>query len=345
MKTKTFVIEPEYCMDCSQCDFCAQHIHSANEAERWGNKYIYYCNKGFIFIATENKSSNQTLITGPIVMEECDIHDHGLAVYSTKAVGSISEIIFDAYSFYAETEDKITQSELLNVMYELPADLANVKIHLEYENELESAIMLGDKSEVRAIINKLLGFILLIDHDDFNTTKSHVIEFIVLLSRSIIKTGANSNEIFKLNLKYIKEIEGFSNIDKLSAWLIDVVHNFLGYMFDLKDVKNKDVVYKMKSYIEHNYTDKLTLTDVANHIFLSNSYVSKLMKQELDCNFTEYVNKLRIEKSKELLRDANLSLVEIASMVGFDDQSYFTKVFKKRTGLSPGKYRENRLYL
>ena len=62
----------------------------------------------------------------------------------------------------------------------------------------------------------------------------------------------------------------------------------------------------------------------------------------MHCNFANYVNNLRVEKSKILLMDQSINLIDLAAMVGFEDQSYFTKVFKKVVGVSPGKYRENR---
>ena len=64
------------------------------------------------------------------------------------------------------------------------------------------------------------------------------------------------------------------------------------------------------------------------------------MKSELGCTFTEYVNRLRIERSCRLLRTTRLSVAEISLAVGFEDQSYFTRIFKKQLGQSPGKYRE-----
>lgn len=75
---------------------------------------------------------------------------------------------------------------------------------------------------------------------------------------------------------------------------------------------------------------------------LSKSYLSRIFKEELNCTFTSYTNKLRIEKSKAYLLNDDLSLADIAMLTGFDDQSYFTKVFKKTMGISPGKFRETR---
>lgn len=87
---------------------------------------------------------------------------------------------------------------------------------------------------------------------------------------------------------------------------------------------------------------KITLEEVASYVYLSPSYFSKIFKEEMKVNFNTYLNYVRIEKSKKLLLDDSIVLVDLSNLVGFEDQSYFSKVFKKITGVSPGKYRESR---
>jgi two-component system, response regulator YesN len=117
---------------------------------------------------------------------------------------------------------------------------------------------------------------------------------------------------------------------------------FTDCVFNLADVKHIDVIYKATDYIKRNYMKKITLDDVASHVFLSTSYFCAVFKKEMKCNFNSYVNKIRIEMSKKLLLDDSIPLIDIANYVGFEDQSYFTKVFGNLTGISPGKYRERR---
>ncbi len=333
-------VMPDYCKTCGACGANQKHFHSAKEAERWGNKFIYYCDKSFIFIATQNKYNSKTLITGPIVMEESEFDSFFLPVLSTKAVGSVSEIIYNAFSFFIEDEKKLTKSEILNSIYNNLDDLSLASVSIEYENELETAILMGNKSLVKETINNIICHILLESAKDFTIIKSRTIEFIVLLSRSIIKSGVNSSLILRYNAKYIKEIDLINDMDDLSEWLISVVHNYMTYVPDLENVKHKAIITKICNYIKSRFTEKLTLQDVSSHVYLSPSYLSKLIKDELKCSFTDYINNLRVEKSKEFLLSSNLSLSEIACVVGFEDQSYFTKVFKKFTGISPGRYKD-----
>jgi two-component system response regulator YesN len=85
---------------------------------------------------------------------------------------------------------------------------------------------------------------------------------------------------------------------------------------------------------------KVTLDEVAACVYLSPSYFSKVFKQEMEMSFNTYLNYIRIEMSKKLLSDPSIAIVDISNLVGFEDQSYFSKVFKKMTGLSPKKFRE-----
>jgi len=88
-----------------------------------------------------------------------------------------------------------------------------------------------------------------------------------------------------------------------------------------------------------NFKEKISLRDIAKKLHVSSSYLSMLFKQETGVTLTEYINLVRIGKSREMLSETSMSLVEISSACGFFDQSYFSKVFKKNTGVTPKEYR------
>jgi two-component system, response regulator YesN len=96
-------------------------------------------------------------------------------------------------------------------------------------------------------------------------------------------------------------------------------------------------------YIHAHYTESLTLTEVAKAFHFNPSYLSTFFASHNPEGFNEYLNKIRVEKASELLRGGEASISEISGMVGYSDHSYFTKVFKKRTGLSPSQYRIQQL--
>ncbi|WBL14592.1 response regulator [Sutcliffiella sp. NC1] len=102
---------------------------------------------------------------------------------------------------------------------------------------------------------------------------------------------------------------------------------------------DNELIDSALEYIHRNYTDELTLQKIADHIHISRNYFSILFKRFLNQNFIDYVIDLRIKKAKELLEHSSLKVYEVAEQSGFGDVKYFSKLFKKTTGLSPGDYR------
>ncbi len=167
-------------------------------------------------------------------------------------------------------------------------------------------------------------------------------ELLVLISRAAVEGGADEEHIFSLNSSYFEEINCIKTLDELCLWLVEVMNRLINYVFRFNDVKHVDIIRKSVDYIRRNYAKKITLEDVASIVYLSPSYFSKVFKDEMELNFNAYLNKIRIEKSKQLLMNDSIKLADVSGLVGFEDQSYFSKVFKKLVGQTPGKFRESR---
>lgn len=104
--------------------------------------------------------------------------------------------------------------------------------------------------------------------------------------------------------------------------------------------KNNSLARIIKECVDEEYMENyMSLEYVAGKVKKSATYVSKLFKDEYGCNFSEYITRKRLERSKELLADPSRKIYEIAQMTGYADVSNFIKVFKKMYGISPGDYR------
>ena len=93
------------------------------------------------------------------------------------------------------------------------------------------------------------------------------------------------------------------------------------------------------AFCNEHYPEKITLERLAGMAGLNKSYFSQLFHKETGMPFGDYLESIRIQNAQRLLRNLNLSMSDIAEMVGFANQNYFTKVFKKQTGLVPSQYR------
>lgn len=102
---------------------------------------------------------------------------------------------------------------------------------------------------------------------------------------------------------------------------------------------NNFIVKNALSYIEENYREKLKLSEVADHAYVSQWHLSKLLNRQTGQSFSDILNSIRIEKAKELLKEPSLRIGNIAEEVGFQDIAHFSRVFKKITGISANAYR------
>lgn len=105
---------------------------------------------------------------------------------------------------------------------------------------------------------------------------------------------------------------------------------------------NNFIVKNALTYIEEHYKEKLKLSDVADHTYVSQWHLSKLLNRQTGKSFSDILNHIRIEKAKELLNDPSLRIGDIAEKVGFLDMAHFSRVFKKETGISANTYRNER---
>lgn len=100
-----------------------------------------------------------------------------------------------------------------------------------------------------------------------------------------------------------------------------------------------DVIEQVKIYMEHNYQKDLSQDFIASLFYLNRSYLSSLFRQKTGLKFVDYLNDIRIEKSKDLLANTNRKMYQISRAVGYDNPKYFFRIFKKKVGLTPEQYR------
>lgn len=104
--------------------------------------------------------------------------------------------------------------------------------------------------------------------------------------------------------------------------------------------RDEKLVEQIRVYIDAHYQHKLTIQDIADHVHLSVNHIAGLFKKETGQTIFDYITSVRISTAKQLLDNPIYKIYEIADRTGYPDANYFTKVFKKYTGLSPKEYRD-----
>ena len=122
---------------------------------------------------------------------------------------------------------------------------------------------------------------------------------------------------------------------------LELTRQFLIQLLENREGRNiHEIVRKAKCYISEHLADELSVSDIAAHLYVTPSYLSRLFKKVSGEGCNEYIVRKRIGKAKLLLETTNLKICKIAKLVGYNDSNYFSLTIKKMTGMSPKEYRE-----
>ena len=173
---------------------------------------------------------------------------------------------------------------------------------------------------------------------NFEYLKLKAIEMAVILSRAGA-TDEKNEMLVEANINNLKRLSG----SKTSGEVIDnfclLVERAAGKIFSFQGVRHASALRKAERFIWENYTRKVSLKEIADVSGLSAPYFSTIFKDEMRENLSDYLNRLRVEKAATMLLETDLLVSEISASCGFEDQSWFSKIFKNHTGISPCKYR------
>ena len=118
--------------------------------------------------------------------------------------------------------------------------------------------------------------------------------------------------------------------------------DFADNVLKAKNNKYSKPIISCQNYISKHLYQELSLSELAEFIGLSPKYLSALFHKEVGLTLTEYINSKKIEEAKHLLMSTNHSILDISDWLGFHDQSHFTKIFKKFTGVTPKKFMDGK---
>lgn len=127
----------------------------------------------------------------------------------------------------------------------------------------------------------------------------------------------------------------------LAAWEERFAADMIALSRRVADFQHREshIMFDIAAYIERHYDEEIALQDIAARFFLSREYISRKFKQEIGVNLSDFIERIRMDKAKLLLQGRSLRIAQIAAVVGYKDEKYFSKVFKKLEGKTPGEYR------
>lgn len=354
---------------------CARNLtSSAKLATQLGEPYIFVCKAGLVKIAVSLIINGEIIgcfMAGPIVMgglKESIITNiftlsnihldsypkiilflRNMKIFKPKEVSYLATMLgncvlasitpnvdyFNINSHYKEQQrigENLQRYKRENKTMPYPYDL---------ENQLIETVKEGDSKGSVEILKNLLGEISLIEAGDLSAMKTKVLGICSILSRLASEKSnfpQEQSESYFYDMNALNEAISFQELSILASNLVETI---------AKNISvgtysgNSQIIRLAIQNINENYKNKISLKTVADKLHTNPSYLSMLFKQQMGLTFTDYLNEIRINRACELLGNTNYNLVDISMLCGFDDQSYFSKVFKKMKGITPKDYRKS----
>ncbi|MFT4107667.1 MAG: response regulator [Lacrimispora sp.] len=162
---------------------------------------------------------------------------------------------------------------------------------------------------------------------------------LLYLALSLLPDGEeNMTEIFSSYSDGYRSIYRFSSVDQIVEWMTVFRDGLCQVLKSKRKTYKAHVITNVQKYIDNHVSEKLSLNEVAGVFGLSPNYLSILFKKNSSLGFSEYIAQAKINKAKSLLLEEDMKIYEAADELGFESAFYFSKVFKKVTGLSPREF-------
>ena len=366
------------CETCKICHLAGRErlpsIYGMNESKSLGGKFMYSCPVGLTCFTSPivgAEGSVAKITAGPFLMtnyQDYICHDLLPILENSRNLTEIereltsipqvepsraedmSSTLFTVVGFLSKVwaasnmldiqQSYSMQKLIYSYSLSLKHEEAPPPYPFQLEDELMNCIVHNDRNGASYRLNEWMGYIVFSMSGNFQMVRSRVSELLVLMSRAAVKSGADENILLMMTHNFIQAIPYISQMDELCSWLAKAMNSFLDQSSEYTDAKHANAIHSATQYIRMHFAEKISLDEVAEKVYLSPSYFSRVFRRETGETFTAYLNKVRIEHSKKLLTDSSIRIIDISIMAGFDNQSYFSKVFKKSTGMTPLQYRE-----
>lgn len=206
------------------------------------------------------------------------------------------------------------------------------------EKELIRKLLSDDREGALDTFERIFLWLIMNYKEDTDRIKSRMIELSFLIKRSVPYCSETENIRAQVFLNNVLKAQ---DIRELKAACRENLEQIISDMRQVREIEINSLSARVKKYIAENFHRDISMDDAAKETNLSYHYFSKFFKDSTGKSFVEYLTELRIDKSKELLRETGDSIKEICYKTGYSDPNYYCKIFKKVTGMTPTEYRDN----
>ncbi|MEH7118070.1 helix-turn-helix domain-containing protein [Neobacillus vireti] len=220
-------------------------------------------------------------------------------------------------------------------------------LNTNHDDELEWARYIETGNIVK--LNKFIrgdfrgnGKMPVIAHDNLRQWKNIFIVSVTLASRAAIRGGLSSSIARQLSDIYIQQVERLTNIEDVKSLSTQAIMDYTNRVANLIVPLSADnVLRQVIQFVRDNTNKHITVSDVAEHVGFTRSYLSRKVKKELGIELSAFIRRSKLEEAKDLLTFSNKTISEISNYLYFSSQSHFQTAFKEEYGITPNAFRKS----
>lgn len=250
-------------------------------------------------------------------------------MYFLKLLNSIEVI-----AFYGSSEHIVTLEQPVDVAASYPFDVN------KYYKEIDRALATTSQKDMFLILDRLFQEITQCACLSVNLVKKLMIELLSRFSDRASHLGGVMEEVIVFgSYKHYQSIVYITNLKDMKEWFYQFVQEYVNAFFHRQKRSESELIEQVLDYIDSNLTSALQLGEAARRVGVSEPYLSSYFKKTMGENFIPYVNRRKIEEAKKMLKEGKL-VYQISDLLGFENSTYFSKLFKKMEGITPEQYRK-----
>lgn len=344
--------------------------HNLDEAVRWGEPQVYFAAPGILswIIALVDASDLRGGLCGGYIPVEDDPHMLNAAVnylvgegarrsearsfvqalppYEQGRVREAVDLLHELFYRYSgwkplllrrNRDRMLQQRQIAEEIHQRKVE-QNRAYPYDDERKLLSLIRVGDRAGARSMFNRMLAAMFLYSPKPV-VVRARAIEMMGYLVRAAVEDSPLMEPLLERHTQWIERIVDTGDFDDLCLVLREALDDFMNSIF-LQGVRPEHpAVRRALAYIAENYTEPVSLDQIAQAAGLSTFRIAHLLKENTGRTALQNVHYHRVQEARRLLEESDLSCTEIAYETGFGDQSYFIRQFRRWMGITPARYR------
>ncbi len=209
---------------------------------------------------------------------------------------------------------------------------------IEMEEEILKLIENYNEKDVSKFVDKYYGSDFIYDTVSLKAITTSIVSIIQV---ELMKINENFKDVFGNEYVIWEKLANFESILDIRQWITNIIKSVCLFVKNKKSSRHTKLITKIKEIIDEEYATINSVSDIAGRLYISTVHANQLFKKYTGETIFDYLTNRKIERAKELLRQENSRVYEVAELVGYKSKTYFSALFKECTGMTPREYREH----